>query len=184
MSSQRTSMFQEMVVLVDPQDRELGQMEKLAAHREGLLHRAFSVFIFNTKGELLMQQRAPTKYHSAGLWSNTCCGHPRPGEALADAGERRLVEEMGLSVKLRPVFNFTYTAKLEGGLVEKEIDHVLLGSVDIDPKPDPEEACDWRWVDRATLEIVLAERPGLFTAWFPLCVKRAWDHIDGVVVQR
>lgn len=174
---------QEFVVLLDPQDREIGQMEKLEAHKQGRLHRAFSVFIFNAKGELLLQQRAATKYHSASLWSNTCCGHPRPGEALVAAGERRLKEEMGLKIPLRTTFHFTYTADLEHGLVEHEIDHVLIGTSDHDPRPTPTEASDWRWVDRTTLERELVEYPGLFTAWFPLCVKAAWESADGMVVQ-
>ena len=170
------------MVLIDPQDREIGQMEKLEAHREGRLHRAFSVFVFNERGELLLQQRAATKYHSAGLWTNTCCGHPRPGEALVDAGERRLKEEMGLRIPLRTTFHFTYKAELEHGLVEHEIDHVLIGISDHDPRPAPAEASDWRWVDRATLERELVEHSGLFTAWFPLCVKAAWESVDGRAV--
>ena len=125
----------EMVVLIDPNDREIGQMGKLEAHRTGRLHRAFSVFIFNAQGELLLQQRAANKYHSASLWTNTCCGHPRPGEALVAAGERRLEEEMGLHVPLRPAFHFTYAAKLEDGLTEHELDHVLIGRSDRDPRP-------------------------------------------------
>ncbi|HQX98958.1 MAG TPA: isopentenyl-diphosphate Delta-isomerase [Flavobacteriales bacterium] len=173
----------EMVVLIDPNDREIGQMEKLEAHRTGRLHRAFSVFIFNAQGELLLQQRAANKYHSASLWTNTCCGHPRPGEALVAAGERRLEEEMGLHVPLRPAFHFTYAAKLEDGLTEHELDHVLIGRSDRDPRPDPEEAADWRWVDRATLEGELAAHPGLYTVWFLLCVKAAWEHADGMTVQ-
>ena len=135
MTEERQDGGHELVVLIDPKDREIGQMEKLAAHREGRLHRAFSVFVFNAKGELLLQQRAATKYHSASLWTNTCCGHPRPGETLVAAGERRLKEEMGLSIPLRTTFHFTYRAELEHGLVEHEMDHVLIGTSDLDPHP-------------------------------------------------
>ena len=184
MTEERQDGGHELVVLIDPQDREIGQMEKLAAHREGRLHRAFSVFVFNAKGELLLQQRAATKYHSASLWTNTCCGHPRPGETLVAAGERRLKEEMGLSIPLRTTFHFTYRAELEHGLVEHEMDHVLIGTSDLDPRPTPMEASDWRWVDRATLEREMAEHPGLFTAWFPLCVEDAWESLRGLEVQR
>lgn len=172
----------EQVVLIDTEDRELGHMEKLAAHREGLLHRAFSVFLFNESGELLIQQRATSKYHSAGLWTNTCCGHPRPGEELLEAAARRLKEEMGVSATLHPVYQFTYHAPLEGGLVEHELDHVLIGRCDRDPEPDPKEASDWRWVERADLERELAKHPGRFTAWFPLCFAAAWDRADAMVL--
>ena len=165
----------EQVVLIDPDDRELGHMEKLAAHREGLLHRAFSVFLFNDQGELLLQQRASSKYHSAGLWTNTCCGHPRPGETIQEAAGRRLFEEMGIKTELTPVLHFMYRAELENGLVENELDHVLICRYSNDPDPDPNEASDWRWVERETLAHELTEHPKLFTAWFPVCVWRAWD---------
>ena len=165
----------EKVVLVDENDRDLGHMEKIAAHREGMLHRAFSVFIFNSSGELLLQQRAKGKYHSPGLWSNTCCGHPRPGEATQQAAERRLKEEMGTTVQLHPALRFMYRADLDNGLVEHELDHVLVGKCDDDPDPDTSEAMDWRWVGRADLEKEMRAHPALFTAWFPLCAWQAWD---------
>lgn len=165
----------EQVVLVDENDRDLGHMEKIAAHREGMLHRAFSVFIFNSRGELLLQQRAQGKYHSAGLWSNTCCGHPRPGEATQQAAERRLKEEMGTTVQLHPALRFVYRADLDSGLVEHELDHVLVGRCDDDPDPDASEAMDWRWVGRSDLEKEVRAHPALFTAWFHLCAWQAWD---------
>lgn len=180
---QRSLNEPEQVVLIDVEDREIGHMEKLAAHQEGLLHRAFSIFIFNERGELLLQQRAGSKYHSAGLWTNSCCGHPRPGESLLIAGERRLKEEMGMTVSLEKAFHFIYRADLENGLVENELDHVLIGCVNKHPEPDPKEASDWRWVQRKTLERELLEHPRLFTAWFPLCVWKAWDHA-GSITQR
>ncbi|MBL0129482.1 MAG: isopentenyl-diphosphate Delta-isomerase [Flavobacteriales bacterium] len=168
----------EQVVLVDVEDHELGAMEKLSAHREGLLHRAFSVFIFNTKGDLLLQQRALDKYHSAGRWSNTCCGHPRPGETVKAAAERRLDEEMGLGSELQPTFHFVYSTELGDGMKEHELDHVLIGISDSDPTPDPQEAVDWRWVSRNELQREMKSHPGLFTAWFPLCLEGAWNAAE------
>ncbi|HPF90929.1 MAG: isopentenyl-diphosphate Delta-isomerase [Flavobacteriales bacterium] len=165
----------EQVVLVDEAGREIGHMEKLAAHRSGLLHRAFSVFIFNTKGELLLQRRADGKYHSPGLWTNTCCGHPRPGERTVQAAGRRLMEEMGISCALLEVFDFRYDAALEGGMHENELDHVIVGISDRQPVPDPQEASEVRYIDRLSLEEELAEHPERFTVWFPLCYARAWD---------
>ena len=174
----------EQVVLVDEAGREIGHMEKLAAHRSGLLHRAFSVFIFNTKGELLLQRRADGKYHSPGLWTNTCCGHPRPGEPTMQGAGRRLMEEMGLSCALLEVFSFRYEATLEGGLRENELDHVIVGISDREPVPDPNEASEVRYVDLRTLQKELQEHPERFTVWFPICLDRAWDmaHLATSVV--
>lgn len=180
MTAERFSHGPEQVVLVDENDRDLGHMEKIAAHREGLLHRAFSVFIFNRKGELLLQQRAKDKYHSGGLWTNTCCGHPRPGEATRQAAERRLKEEMGISATLRPAYRFVYRVDLDDGLSEHELDHVFVGTADGDPRPDSSEAMDWRRVGRADLEQEIDAHPALFTAWFPLCVWQAWDAFTSV----
>ena len=175
-TGEKQSVDTEEVILIDQNDHELGRMEKLAAHHEGLLHRAFSVFIFNEHGELLLQKRAASKYHSAGLWTNTCCGHPRPGETLQEAAGRRLREEMSMNTELHPMFHFLYRAELENGLVENELDHVLIGRSSNDPLPDPSEASEWRWVNRENLERELAEDRKQFTAWFPLCVQKAWDH--------
>lgn len=166
----------EQVVLVDERDREIGYMEKMAAHREGLLHRAFSVFIFNSRGELLLQQRALSKYHSPGLWSNTCCGHPRPGEDVRSAAGRRLKEEMGLSCELLPVFHFSYRAELGDGMIEHELDHVFIGVTDQQPRPAASELSDWRFVTHDVLHEELDLDGSRFTAWFPVCVWRAWDH--------
>lgn len=174
----------EQVVLVDEADREIGHMEKLAAHEAGLLHRAFSVFVFNTKGELLLQRRADGKYHSPGLWTNTCCGHPRPGEATLQAAGRRLMEEMGLSCGLLEVFSFRYEKALGRGMHENELDHVMVGISDREPVPDPNEASEVRYVDRRTLEEELDQHPERFTVWFPLCCARAWDmaHLATTIV--
>jgi isopentenyl-diphosphate Delta-isomerase len=159
------------VVLVDGCDVPIGELEKLAAHREGLLHRAFSVFVVNAAGEILLQRRAGGKYHSGGLWSNTCCGHPRPGEDTRAAARRRLGEEMGFVCDLRPVHRFTYRALLEDGLIEHEVDHVFVGRHERDPTPDPEEVEGWRWMRPEILARELRSRPEAFTAWLPPALR-------------
>lgn len=158
----------ERLVLVDEDDREVGSEGKLLAHEAGLLHRAFSIFVSNRAGALLLQRRAASKYHSAGRWSNACCGHPRPGEPLLAAAQRRLREEMGFDCALAPASRLRYLALLENGLVENEIDHVLVGTWDGDPAPDPAEADAWRWIGRFELEAWLARSPEDFAAWFRL----------------
>lgn len=155
----------ERVVLVDEADRVIGVDEKLAAHAGGRLHRAFSIFVFDRAGRLLLQRRAAGKYHSADRWSNTCCGHPRPGEALLDAARRRLREEMGIECPLAPAATYRYAARLEGGLVENEIDHLLAGEFEGAPAPDPAEVAEWRWVHPAALAQELDAAPDRFTAW-------------------
>lgn len=160
----------ERLVLVDEEDREVGIAGKLAAHEAGLLHRAFSVFVRNGAGELLLQRRAASKYHCGGLWSNTCCGHPRPREALLAAAHRRLTEEMGFDCALAPVSTVRYALRLDNGLVENELDHVLVGRWDGAPSPDPREADEWRWIGRAALATWTAEAPRELTPWFRLIV--------------
>lgn len=155
----------EHVVLVDPDDQPVGTMEKMRAHAEGRLHRAFSVFVFDPAGRLLLQQRAASKYHSAGLWSNTCCGHPRPGEPLEAAAPRRLLEEMGFRTELRPLFRFLYRAEIGPGMAEHEVDHVLAGTFAGDPAPDPAEVGDWKWQDLEAVLADVARRPQAYTAW-------------------
>jgi isopentenyl-diphosphate Delta-isomerase len=157
--------MEDLVVLVDEQDHAVGTASKLAAHRTGALHRAFSVFLFDGRGRLLLQRRALAKYHSGGLWTNTCCGHPRPGESVTDAAGRRLREEMGIACALRPAGAFRYRARL-GELEEHEFDHVLVGRFDGDPRPAPDEVADWRWVEPDAAARELAEAPDRFTAWF------------------
>jgi len=156
----------EHVVLVDEHDAEVGTAEKLSVHRSGALHRAFSVFVFDESGRLLLQRRATTKYHSAGLWSNTCCGHPRPGEGTSDAAHRRLREEFGFTCPLRRIGSFTYQAALTNGLVEHELDHVFTGQFDGAPTPHPDEVAEWRWIDVKDLEQEFASFPHTFTVWF------------------
>jgi isopentenyl-diphosphate Delta-isomerase len=165
----------ENVVLVDEGDTPVGVGEKLEVHRRGLLHRAFSVFGFSVDGELLLARRADGKYHSGGLWSNTCCGHPRAGEDLRSAARRRLVEELGLGCgELRRVGVLRYRARV-GGLVENELDHVLVTRVDGDPVPDPGEVEAWRYLRPGELQAWLADRPWDFTLWF----SQAWEIARG-----
>ena len=164
----------EQVILVDERDRELGAAEKLSAHRAGALHRAFSVFIFDGAGRLLMQRRAREKYHSGGLWSNTACGHPRPGETTGSAARRRLSDEMSLECELREAFEFVYRAELAGALVEHEYDHVFVGTCEQEPAPDPSEVGAWRWMSMDELRKDLKEEPHRYSTWLRLAVEG--DH--------
>lgn len=157
----------ELVVLVDECDREVGTEEKVSAHRRGVLHRAFSVFVFDRRSRLLLQRRAAGKYHSAGLWSNTCCGHPRPGEPTERAARRRLKEEMGFECPLEQVFSFVYRAALDGGLTEHELDHVFIGRFDGAPRPDRTEVSEWRAAPVAEIVDDLAQNPGRYSVWLP-----------------
>jgi len=163
------------VVLVDPKDREIGTCPKLTAHTEGKLHRAVSVFVFDGRDRLLLQRRADTKYHSGGLWSNTCCTHPHPSESPADAAARRLQEEMGFGCDLGPAGSFIYRAEFENGLIEHEYDHLFVGRFDGTPQPDPAEVCDWRWLSWDELTRDSGERPDNYTAWF-------WLALDGLTI--
>jgi isopentenyl-diphosphate delta-isomerase len=164
----------EQLILVDAQDRELGAKEKLQAHVEGVLHRAFSVFVFDAGNRLLLQRRALTKYHSGGLWSNTACGHPRPGETTVEAARRRLREEMGFDCELREAFEFLYRAELDGALVEHEYDHVFVGTHEGEPTPDSSEVEDWRWVTMDELRRCLRVEPQRYSYWLKAVVEG--DH--------
>ncbi len=164
--------MEELVVLVDHADRQLGVDEKLAVHRSGALHRAFSAFVTNRSGQLLLQRRAATKYHSPRLWSNTCCGHPRPGESIEAAAHRRLREELGFDCPLTESFSFAYRAELADGLVEHEIDHVLVGQFDGEPVANPEEVEAWCWVDKAELAGEIAANPHRYTAWLGVALEQ------------
>lgn len=150
-------------------------MDKLQAHQLGQLHRAFSVFIFNSKGELLLQQRALNKYHSGGKWTNTCCSHPRVGESTEDAANRRLEEEMGIRCAIEYVFDFTYFEVLEGGLTEHEYDHVYFGFSDIAPTPSADEVMDFKYTDMATLADDMKMHPDEYTAWLKICFGRVLE---------
>lgn len=153
-----------------------GLCEKLLAHREGVLHRAFSIFVFNARGELLLQRRAREKYHSGGLWSNTCCGHPLEDAILPEA-QTRLLQEMGFACALTPIFRFTYRAEMNNGLLEHETDDVLLGLYDGPVRADPREADDWRWSGPAALAEWIRRTPEEFTAWFREALPSVTDHM-------
>ena len=161
----------EHVILVDENDRAIGTMEKMEAHQKGVLHRAFSVLLFNAKGELLIQKRSASKYHSAGLWTNTCCSHPRPDETLTEAATRRLQEEMGIQVDIEPLYSFIYRVNLDGGLIEHELDHVLIGHFDGEPKLNHNEASAWRYASMTQLKQETLENPSEFTHWFKLILQ-------------
>jgi len=160
----------EQVILVDEQDNEIGSMEKIEAHEKALLHRAFSIFIFNEEGEMMLQQRALSKYHSPGLWTNTCCSHPRPGESLEEATGRRIVEEMGFSCEMKEVFDFIYEAPFDDGLTEHELDHVFVGMYNEDPEINAEEVAGWMWIDVDELLSEVKENPENYTVWFKIAL--------------
>lgn len=163
-------MPEDLVVLVDGADREIGSATKSEVHRTGQRHRAVSVFLVDPRGKVLLQRRADSKYHSAGLWSNTCCGHPRPGETTVDAARRRLRDEMGLDCELTHVSAFEYTASVGAGLVEHEIDHVFTGTFDGVPAPDPAEVSAWAWVTLDSLRRDCQRQPERYSAWLPLAL--------------
>lgn len=175
---------QDRVVLVDSQGRNLANpdgtlrtMDKLRAHREGTLHLAVSVFVFNNKDELLLQRRAAKKYHSPGKWTNTCCTHPLPGETPLQTGQRRLKEEMGLECELKEAFTFTYNANVGNGLIENEYDHVLVGFCDQDPKPDPAEVSDWKWIAMDDLRQEMVRHPDDYSAWIRRCFPEVVKYL-------
>lgn len=159
-------MNEEYVILVDEQDSELGLMEKIKAHQQGALHRAISVFIFNSQKQLLLQQRASDKYHSGGLWTNTCCSHPRKGEQTQDAAKRRLREEMGIDCELNYLTNIIYKAKLDNDMTEHELDHIFIGYTDDVPVLNPAEAIAYRYTSIEDVERLLQKTPEHFTKWF------------------
>lgn len=169
-------MLQE-VILVNEQDEPIGVMEKMAAHEQALLHRAFSVFIFNSKGEMLLQQRAFDKYHSPGLWTNACCSHPNPGETTDAAAMRRLMEELGFSTPVKKAFHFTYKAPFDNGLTEYEFDHVYIGEYEGQLSPNPEEVSAFRFIDLPSLESDMKNNPSSYTAWFLLAYPLLKDWI-------
>ncbi len=164
-------------MLVNASGVMTGTMDKVAAHRHGALHRAFSVFIFNTLGELLLQQRAWNKYHSGGVWTNTCCSHPHLGEATADAAKRRLMEEMGIDCDVEEFFHFTYRHEFSNGLIEHEYDHVFIGFSDHVPEPDPLEVADYKYIDPDLLALELASNPDDYSAWLRICFDQVMTSV-------
>jgi isopentenyl-diphosphate delta-isomerase len=171
-------MEKDEVILVDSNDNELGTMEKMEAHRKGLLHRAFSIFIFNSKGEILLQKRNSKKYHSGGLWSNTCCSHPRPLEGLAMATSRRLKEEMGMKTDLFSAFSFQYKAHLDQDLIEHELDHVFVGYSNELPNVNAEEVEGYCYMSPELLELGLEKHPSDYSAWLQICFNELMNHIN------
>jgi isopentenyl-diphosphate delta-isomerase len=171
-------MEEEKVILVNEKDEQIGLMPKMEAHEKALLHRAFSVFIFNDKNKLMLQQRAIGKYHSPGLWTNTCCSHQRDGETNIEAGKRRLQEEMGFVVELKESISFIYKAPFDNGLTEHEFDHVLLGKYNDAPVINKEEVADWKWMSLEAVKADILSRPELYTEWFKVIFDKFYEHIN------
>ena len=170
-------MSEEKVILVDENDKPIGLMEKIEAHEKALLHRAFSVFVLNSKNELMLQQRAKHKYHSPGLWTNTCCSHQRENETTLNAGNRRLMEEMGFSTPLKEKFSFIYKAAFDNGLTEHEYDHVLLGYYENDPVLNKDEAENWKWMAISEIKIDIKNNPNLYTPWFKIIFEKFFNEL-------
>lgn len=170
-------MVEEQVILVDENDNQIGLMPKMEAHEKALLHRAFSVFTFNDKGELLLQQRAADKYHSPLLWTNTCCSHQRNGETSLEAGKRRLQEEMGFTCELEEVFSFIYKAPFDNGLTEHELDHVMIGYYNDDPIINREEVEAFKWMTLEEVKVDMELNPALYTAWFTIIFKEYYTRL-------
>lgn len=169
---------EEKVILVNENDEELGTMPKMEAHEKAVLHRAFSIFIMNEKGETMLQQRAADKYHSPLLWTNTCCSHQRQGESNLEAGKRRLSEEMGFETELKELFSFIYKAPFDNGLTEHELDHVMLGYFEDNPKINTSEVANWRWMKPSDIKEDISKSPEKYTAWFKIIFERFYEHIN------
>lgn len=174
-------MNEEKVILVDENDKPIGLMEKIEAHEKALLHRAFSVFILNTNNELMLQQRALDKYHSPGLWTNTCCSHQRDKETTLDAAKRRLKEEMGFVTPLEEKFSFIYKATFDNGLTEHEYDHVLVGYYEKDPILNTNEAADWKWVPLTEVKHDIQKNPKIYTPWFKIIFEKFFEKLEEVI---
>lgn len=166
------------VILVNEYDLNQGTMDKMEAHQKGLLHRAFSVFVINPYGEIMLQKRASSKYHSPGLWTNTCCSHQRSGEETKDAAHRRLKEEMGIDCPMSAAFEFIYRAEFDNGLVEHEYDHVLIGEYNGVAIPNPEEVEDWAFVSIEEIEKGIAENPDHYTPWFKIAFPKVKEYLS------
>ncbi len=171
-------MAEEKVVLVNEQDEQIGLMPKMEAHEKAVLHRAFSVFVFNDKGELMLQKRALHKYHSPGLWTNTCCSHQRDGESNLAAGLRRLQEEMGFTTALTEKTWFIYKAPFDNGLTEHELDHILVGNFNHSPSVNKEEVADWKWMHLEDVKSDIAKNPYLYTEWFKIIFDKFYNYLE------
>lgn len=170
-------MVEEKVILVNESDEQIGTMPKMEAHEKAALHRAFSVFVMNDKGETMLQQRAAHKYHSPLLWTNTCCSHQRVGETNQGAGKRRLQEEMGFVTDLRELFSFIYRAPFDNGLTEHELDHVMIGTYNGDPRINEEEVADWKWMLPEDIKEDIALYPERYTEWFKIIFDKFYHHL-------
>tara|TARA_B110000908_G_scaffold72439_1_gene87425 strand:+ start:2185 stop:2733 length:549 start_codon:yes stop_codon:yes gene_type:complete len=170
-------LMEEQVILVDENDNQIGLMPKMEAHEKAVLHRAFSVFIFNKKGDLMLQQRAAHKYHSPLLWTNTCCSHQRDGETNIAAGTRRLQEEMGFTTDLKEVFSFVYKAPFDNGLTEHELDHVMVGTFEEKPEINIEEVENYKWMSLETVKNDIEATPDIYTAWFKIIFKESYQKL-------
>ncbi len=175
-------MAEEHVILVNEKDEQIGLMPKLEAHKKAVLHRAFSVFVLNKKGELMLQQRAAHKYHSPLLWTNTCCSHQRDGESNLNAGKRRLLEEMGFVCELKEVFSFIYKAPFDNGLTEHELDHVMVGEFQEDPSINEEEVNDFKWMSLEDVKEDMQIRPESYTEWFKIIFKQFYNHLKTATI--
>ena len=171
-------MTEEHVILVDENDNQIGLMPKMEAHEKALLHRAFSVFIFNDKNELMLQQRAAHKYHSPKLWTNTCCSHQRDGETNLEAGKRRLKEEMGFVTDLQEKTSFIYKAPFENGLTEHELDHIMVGYYNDEPNINEDEVASWKWMSLEDVKSDIARNPQYYTAWFKIIFEKFYEFIN------
>jgi isopentenyl-diphosphate Delta-isomerase len=171
-------MNEEKVILVNEKDEQIGLMPKMEAHEKAILHRAFSVFIFNDKNELMLQQRALSKYHSPGLWTNTCCSHQRDGESNIEAGKRRLQEEMGFVADLKETTSFIYKAPFDNGLTEHEFDHILVGYYNEEPYMNSEEVASWKWKNLEDVKVDISLHPEVYTAWFKIIFDKFYKHIN------
>lgn len=171
-------MSEEKVILVNEQDEQIGLMPKMEAHEKALLHRAFSVFIVNEKNELMLQQRALSKYHSPGLWTNTCCSHQRDGETNIEAGTRRLQEEMGFVTPLKESISFIYKTLFDNGLTEHEYDHVLLGNYEGEPEINTKEVASWKWMLLEDVRVDMSLHPEVYTEWFKIIFSKFYNHIN------
>lgn len=167
----------EEVILVDKNDKEIGSEEKIKAHRAGKLHRAFSILVFNSNKELLLQKRQKAKYHCGGLWTNTCCSHPRLGETLQKAIHRRLKEEMGFDCQLKKAFSFIYKAEFDNGLTENEYDHVFIGKFDGQPKPNPDEVDSCKWILINELKKDINKNPQKYTPWLKVIIGEYLEYL-------
>ena len=172
------NLYEEQVILVNEKNQQIGLMPKLEAHQKGLLHRAFSVFVFNDKNQLMLQQRALHKYHSPGLWTNTCCSHQRAGESNIEAGKRRLLEEMGFTTDLTETTSFIYKAPFDNGLTEYEYDHILLGYYNNAPEINTDEVADWKWMLLEEVKIDILNQPQLYTVWFKIIFEKFYNYIN------